>query len=412
MRDSDRSSPGRGVTRREFFKAAGLALPALAGSGCALLSGCHPGSDTYPPSGGEARRVMMAGVAAGSGDESVEQAIRDVIDATTDFSWLSRGDSVFLKVSSNTERLYPASTMPLAVTVMARVLLEKGAGRVLAGDKAGVATAHVGPDFQHGSTRKAMSQNCLHAAIEAGGAEPYYFEEDGYDSYFEAEPPEVSHWRAGLMLPGVIREVDHIVLLPRLSTHAISGVTFALKIGVGWLRDDTRLEMHRDAASLFEKIAEINAAPAIREKLRLCLTAGTAALTTFGPDYGHRADPPVGIVFASACPVAHDALATAMLQHMRENHTPSAAFLLDFYPGLANISNQVVVTVGWSLGEGVKTERLPTPLVGSPWSNPTITLGAQLFGTDPGRIEVVNLEGSVPVELARGLQERSRYPGV
>ncbi len=412
MRDSDRSGPGRGLTRREFFKAAGIALPALTGSGCAFLSGCHTGGVALAPSGGEARRVMMAGVAAGADDETIEQAIRDVLETTTDFSWLSRGDSVFLKVSSNTERLYPASTLPLAVTVMARVLREKGAGRVLAGDKAGAATVHVGPDFQHGSTRKAMTNNCLHAAIEAGGAEPYYYEEDGYDSYFEAEPPGVSHWRGGLMLPGVIREVDHIVLLPRLSTHAISGVTFALKIGVGWLRDDTRLEMHRDAASLFEKIAEIAAAPAIREKLRLCLTAGTAALTTFGPDYGYRAEPPVGLVFASDCPVAHDALATAMLQHLRENHTPSAAFLLDFYPGLAHLSNQVVVTFGWGLGEGIKTEQLPTPPVESPWSNPTIALGAHLFGTDPGRIEIVNLEGSVPVELARDLRERSRYPGV
>jgi len=407
MSGSDHSRQKEGLTRREFFKAAGIALPALAGSGCAFLSGCHPGGEAFPPSGGEARQVFMAGVAAGSGDEAVETAIRDVIEATTDFSWLSRGDSVFIKVSSNTERLYPASTLPLAVTVMARVFFEKGAGRVLAGDKSGVATVHVGPDFQRGSTRKAMSQNCLHAAIEAGGAEPYYYEEDGYDSYFEADPPEVSHWRSGLMLPGVIREVDHIVLLPRLSTHAIAGVTFALKIGVGWLRDDTRLEMHRDAASIFEKIAEINAVPAIRSKLRLALTAGTAGLTTFGPDFGYRADPPVGLVFASTCPAAHDALATAMIQHLREHHTPPAAFLLDLYPGLANLSNQLVVTFGWSLGEGVHTETFSTPQVGSPWSNPTIALGTHLFGTDPGRIEIVNLEESVPDALEKYLVEHA-----
>ena len=77
------------------------------------------------------------------------------------------------------------------------------------------------------------------------------------------------------MLPDILKQVDHIILLPRVSRHALAGSTLGLKAAVGWLRDDSRLELHRDARSFLEKIVEINDTTTLRRKLRLVLTVAT-----------------------------------------------------------------------------------------------------------------------------------------
>ena len=42
------------------------------------------------------------------------------------------------------------------------------------------------------------------------------------------------------MIARAITEVDHLVYLPRLSSHVLTGYTHGHKIAVGWLRDDPR----------------------------------------------------------------------------------------------------------------------------------------------------------------------------
>src|SRR2546422_10794681 len=51
-------------------------------------------------------------------------------------------------------------------------------------------------------------------------------------------------------------EADHVVYLPRVSHHTLAFATLGLKLGVGWLREDSRLELHRDADSFAEKFAQ------------------------------------------------------------------------------------------------------------------------------------------------------------
>jgi uncharacterized protein (DUF362 family) len=65
-------------------------------------------------------------------------AVRRVAEAATDFSWLSQGDVVFIKVAANSPNRYPATTSPSAVRAMVGLLQAKGAGKVMVGDKPGV----------------------------------------------------------------------------------------------------------------------------------------------------------------------------------------------------------------------------------------------------------------------------------
>jgi len=98
---------------------------------------------------------------------------------------------------------------------------------------------------------------------------PLAFEEAGYDAYLAERVPGGGHWRDEVWIARAAAEADHVVYLPRVSHHTLAFATLGLKLGVGWLREDSRLELHRDADSFAEKFAEVNRLPAIAERLRL-----------------------------------------------------------------------------------------------------------------------------------------------
>ena len=57
-------------------------------------------------------KVCLTGVKNGSKDRVLIEAVKNSARAATDFSWLSRGDSVFIKPALNSGNAYPATTNP------------------------------------------------------------------------------------------------------------------------------------------------------------------------------------------------------------------------------------------------------------------------------------------------------------
>ena len=80
---------------------------------------------------GPKTKVSLAGVSKNAPENTVKQAVRCSTEAATDFSWLSKGDTVFIKPAVNSGNPYPATTSPLAVAAVVEILREKGAGRVI-----------------------------------------------------------------------------------------------------------------------------------------------------------------------------------------------------------------------------------------------------------------------------------------
>ncbi|MFZ5452691.1 MAG: DUF362 domain-containing protein [Thermodesulfobacteriota bacterium] len=139
---------------------------------------------------------------------------------------------------------------------MVNLLREKGASLVIVGDKSGVQFVYQDDRRQRGSSRRLYTQNGLHQAALDSGAEVHYFEEAGYQAYFGDKPEHPgSHWQGELMLPEILRRVDHVVLLPLVSRHVLAGSTLGLKATVGWLRDDRRLALIpiRNQTTIFYK---------------------------------------------------------------------------------------------------------------------------------------------------------------
>jgi uncharacterized protein (DUF362 family) len=354
-------------------------------------------------------RVAVQAVAKGSSDEDIMAAVKKVAEASTDFSWLSHGDTVLLKPAANSPKAYPSTTSPLAVRAMTGLFKEKGAGRVVVADKPGVEWVYHTKDKEKGSSRKCLVKNGLHAAAIESGAEMHYFDEAGYDAYFGARPVGASHWKGELILPNILNQVDHVVNLPRVSRHCLAGSTLGLKSAMGWLRDDSRLEAHRDAWTFYDKIAEINDAAVLREKLKLTLTVATKVQTTFGPDWGYKTEPDPGLVFGSESLLAHDMVALGWLLWNEEKLTPVfwRCGLLDWYSSCASPVNRWLVWYIWGIREFLKSEAYSGVDVRSVRKDPVICRAAALWGGFP-ELELEEVGGKLPNDVRTYLMEKAR----
>ena len=134
------------------------------------------------------KRTFLAGVSRGASEQALRLAVRYAAEAATDFSWLSKGDPVFIKPALNSGNPYPATSSPVAIGAMVELLKEKGAGRVILGDMAGIEHMKLSPEGFTGSTRLLMEASGMAGAARAAGAELCFFEEAGWDAFYEDAP--------------------------------------------------------------------------------------------------------------------------------------------------------------------------------------------------------------------------------
>jgi uncharacterized protein (DUF362 family) len=206
---------------------------------------------------------------------------------------------------------------------MIRLLQEKGAHSIIVGDQSSYGTVQWTKDTQQGSSRRLAKQAGLLDVIESSGAKPCFFEENGWDAYRPSWPDGEHHWKTPVMIPSMLDEVDHIVFLPRVASHILAGNSLGLKLGVGFLRGDSRGEFHNGGKHFYAMYEEINHIPAIASKLRLIVSSGRTALTLFGPNNGPKSKPEHGLMIASEDLLAHEMVAYAWLQWNRQFATSS-----------------------------------------------------------------------------------------
>jgi uncharacterized protein (DUF362 family) len=394
------------LDRRDFLKVLGFAA-----AGALLTSGCssEPGTDINDQAVTQItdqwQRVALAGVQDGAEERVLISAVKDAAQSATDFGWLSKGDAVLIKPALNSGNPYPATTSPEGIGAMVELLKEKGAGRVIVSDMSGIEHVKLTPEGLNGSSRELMhASGMAQAALEAG-AELHFPEEAGWDAFFEDHPVDDAYWQAGIMMPNVLQEVDHIVLMPRCSRHLLLGSSLGMKCAVGYWRTDSRLEYHKLASTIQEKTADANTVKCLRDKQRLVLTTATQILTTKGPDDGFVAKPETGLVIASESIVAHDMVTLAwLLQNRRAMSDEEKADSRDPYQRqvvVGNLNRLVVMRLGGPR-EAARAERLLRNDIDSIWDDRVLNRAYEVFGGIP-QVKLVDVRDSVPQEVEEGL---------
>lgn len=405
MSERGKPQPGK-LTRRGFVSAGVGAMSALGvfGTGCfrGKVNRDAPESFTSLPKSQAAGEVSIEFAQDDDWGALCERAITEI----TDLSWLKPGDSVFIKVACNSANVHPATTSPKAVTTLVEYFQDHGAGKIYVGDQSGVASVRLLPDRRVSSTRRLMSENGLLDAIESSGAIPHFFDDHGWDKgYYSPEADFENHWPEGVWLPRIIDEVDHIIYLTRLSTHVMAGYTAGIKVSVGWLRDDSRKHLHRDAATFFERYAEVNHFAPLRDKIRFVLTMGDAALLDFGPDQGavYQFSHPHAI--ASRNLVDHDSVVSAMLPWLDKDMASVFDAAL-FYPRRSNAINAAFVRGIWGKEASRDYTRMVPPRDISKLSHDRARHHlATLQGYRPSEIQLRGYPESLPSSLLAHLEE-------
>lgn len=358
-------------------------LPACGGGGGDGTRLADNGPDEGPTPG-YAPRVLSAWTPKGDPDV-FRDAFRDLMEASTDFSWLTRGDRVFLKLALNSGNPYPATTDPWALEATIQILREKGAGEILVGDQSSAGSVFWTPSQQRGSSRAHCESSGLLQVIQEAGATPHFFEEAGYDAYFPATPPGSHHWTDPIWIASILQDVDHVIYLPRTASHVMGEITSGMKLGVGFLREDSRRIFHQGGDDFYAMYEEINRVPQIAGKLRLIVNSSRRVLSVLGPDAGYITEPDHGLIFASTDLLAHELLSLAWLRWNRENETPAFTrnTMGQITRNRAEI-NRSFVTGTWQPGADRPTPDIPLWQAGDIYEHPAI-LNSLQFG--PGTPE-------------------------
>jgi uncharacterized protein (DUF362 family) len=398
------------MQRRDFMKAA---------SGATAMALCpftgRAEESRFPVKAGQLKRgsqakVFLTGVDKGAPEHAIKLAVRNAAEAATDFSWLSKGDAVFIKPVNNSGNPYPATTSPAAIAAMVEILKEKGSGRVIVGDMSGVQYLRFSPTSLSGSSRALMASSGVAKAVQASGAEMHCFEEGGWNAFYEDLPAAGSNWKRGLMMPNIIKEVQHIVLMPRCSRHVLAGSSLGLKAAVGYWRHDTRLEYHRDAATLQEKTAEGNTVATLSAKQRLVISAADKLLATYGPDKGYVFEPEIGLIIASGSVVAHDMVSLAWLLENRGMIPASERDgFLDTSAVVPRVANHMVTCWLGGWGSALASETMTKNSLNTIWDDRVLARSYDLFGGVPAvLLEAAN--SALPEALKNRLGRMTALP--
>jgi uncharacterized protein (DUF362 family) len=302
-------------TRREFLiGTAGLACVPLLPRGAFA----DP-PDPLPALRGYGPAVTAAWIPRGE-HEKAYGLFKKMVEASTDFKWLSRGDRVLLKLAMNSGIASPRTTDPWLLHSMIQLLNEKGA-KVIVGDSSGCGHVRWTATEKKGSSRELCEKLGLLKIINEDGASAVFFEESGYDSFLEAAPAGSHHWKTPIRIAAAVKQADHIIYLPRISAHSLADFTGGMKIGVGFLREDSRLAFHKGAGDFCYMYEEINQIPEISSRLRLTVSSGRSVTSLLGPDLGPVVTPDYGLILSSTDLLAHDLLAYSWLKWNREYMT-------------------------------------------------------------------------------------------
>src|SRR5450759_769735 len=274
----------------------------------------------------------------------------------------------------------------------------------------GVQYLRFSPTSLSGSSRALMTSSGVAKAVHASGAEMHCFEESGWNAFYEDFPASGSSWKHGLMMPNILKEVQHIVLMPRCSRHILAGSSLGMKAAVGYWRHDTRLEYHRDAATLQEKTAEGNTVTTLKTKQRLVISAADKLLTTFGPDKGYVFEPDTGLVIASGSVVAHDMVSLAwLLENRRIIPASERDGFIDTSKVVPIVANYMVTSWlgGWR--PVLASETIAKNSLNTIWDDRVLTHSYDIFGGVPA-IQLASANSVLPKALKERLRRVTAFP--
>jgi uncharacterized protein (DUF362 family) len=180
-------------------------------------------------------------------------ALQAALAETIGLGMIKAGESVYLRINSNSGDVYPYSTSPDTLLAIGGMLKDIGVTDLRIGDRS---------FWGDQDTAGNLVSNGMTAAAKKLGTTAKVYD----DAVDWMTLPASSHpnWNGAIRLPTDVTTADHHIILSCVKTHFISSFTMSLKIALGLVHADDRkrpgnLQSH-DTKVLYKQIAQINKA--------------------------------------------------------------------------------------------------------------------------------------------------------
>jgi hypothetical protein len=199
--------------------------------------------------------------------------------------------------------------------------------------------------------------------------------------------------------------------MPRIGAHALAGLTLGHKSAIGFLRDDSRHDLHNDASEFYEKYTEINYTSEIRDRFRMAVTICEQVLLHGGPDSGTIYGMTPALVVASTRLANHDALAASILVSLQKQ-VPRVASAMDYNAAFAPLANRAFaggVQVATGAAGAWRSQSPSSSYQAHPFEqgitrDRAIARGWALSGGKPERIEIVQAGEKLEEKLRSAIE--------
>jgi uncharacterized protein (DUF362 family) len=256
------------LTRRQMVQAVmlgtvGTWLGAAGLAGCGSSSTTTSGTPTPAPTGtGDpadpnatpptAKHLVGMGYDETDRNKALEAALAETIG----LGMIKPGQSVYLRVNSNSGDVYPYSTSPETILAIGGMLKDLGVTDIRIGDRS---------FFGDTGTAANLVSNGITGAAKKLGLKATVFDENDANVEWLALPAgSTKDWKGTIRLPVDVTSADHHIILSCVKTHFIAQVTMSLKIALGLVHAEDRARdgnlKNHNTAILYNQVAQINKA--------------------------------------------------------------------------------------------------------------------------------------------------------
>ncbi len=308
---------------------------ASAASGGKSGTGGKSATGGKPATGGSTSTSTGNALVALVRDTNKEQAVRDAVALVGGFPDLT-GKTVLLKPNLNSGDPIPYSTGPDVISAVVKMVNEKGAKRIIVGDRSN-------PSYD---TLTAMQKSGITAVLDALKTQGIPVEAMNLNNQttVSLKPTGASHWSNGFSTYKLLTDgtVNYIINCCVCKSHTLANYSMAMKAWMGIIVQNDRSTAHSDLGNRLPELhLGVKEDFVIMDATKLCLTDGPA------PTGRNVVVNDSNIVVASKDAIANEIAGLCILRHYLATTSTSNSQLTSSIWGQGQIVRALALGNGW-----------------------------------------------------------------
>jgi len=215
-----------------------------------------------------------------------------------------KGKNIIVKPNTNSNRPNPASTNPIVVGTVVKMLVEAGAANVKVGDCSNI----------NNRTRDVMRDQGIQEAVEDAGGEVIFLDEMEYVTVKIPWGRQLTETR----ISKPVYESERLIDIPVIKSHNVTSFSMSMKNFIGVIHKESRLDptwqpskiVFHSSENPSEAVAELN----LLVKPDLIVMDGTKSLVSYGEGDDSGEVRETNMIISSGDRIANDIVGLSIIK--------------------------------------------------------------------------------------------------